>query len=247
MAVVDVKVAGRTLDLLEAFSQQRAPLLLTELAELIGAPKSSCSELVSTLKRRGYLYALGRRRGFYPTRRWLVHARAIAASDPVLTRFEAAVIRLRDTTGETVIVGRYQEDAVLYLDVLEGVHSIRYSALAGDRKPLHSSATGKALLAHLSDAERARVLDGLSLERVTAATIVERDDLLADLDASRTRGYAVTRGENVEDVMAMARVVTVGGDAYGIAVAGPIQRMASAEIRFAGDLLDACTAMETTL
>ncbi len=57
----DVKVAGRTLDIIEAFSQRRAPLLLTELAAAIGAPKSSCSELIRTLKRRGYLYALGRR------------------------------------------------------------------------------------------------------------------------------------------------------------------------------------------
>jgi DNA-binding IclR family transcriptional regulator len=245
MAATDVKVAARILDLLEVFSRERAPLLLTELAELIGAPKSSCSELVATLRRRGYLYALGRRRGFYPTRRWLVHAREIAAADPVLARLEEPLARLREQTGETVIVGQWQADDVLYLDVLEGTHTIRYTAMAGDHKPLHSSAIGKAFLAHLPEAERARTVEGLALERITPATLVTPAALLGDLAVARERGYCATRGENVADVMAIARVVEIGDGAYGIAVAGPLQRMAMCEADLAQALLGVVAELET--
>ena len=51
-----VKAAARALDLFEAFSEAQRPLTLTELAQRIGAPMSSCHALVRTLRARGYLY-----------------------------------------------------------------------------------------------------------------------------------------------------------------------------------------------
>ena len=61
---MNVKTAGRTLDLFEAFARERKPLSLSQLARAIGAPVSSCFGIVRTLEARGYLYEVKARGGF---------------------------------------------------------------------------------------------------------------------------------------------------------------------------------------
>ena len=79
-----VKTAARTLDLLEAFAKARGPLSLTEIAQRINTPISSCHSLVRTLQARGYVYVLDNRKRVYPTKRLLAVANAIARHDPLL-------------------------------------------------------------------------------------------------------------------------------------------------------------------
>ena len=110
----------------------------------------------------------------------------------------------------------------MYLAIEEGPQTIRYSANVGDFKPLHSSSIGKATLAQL---ERAALLSKLELPRVTPNTITARDVLEADLEVGRRRGFFVTRGENVGNVMGMAIAIDTGTEPVGIAVAGPLIRM----------------------
>lgn len=101
---------------------------------------------MATLLARGYLYTLSRPRALYPTRRMWYVVSDILDSDPFVERALPHLQRLRDATRETVILGKRQGDGVVYLQVIEGLQPIRYSARAGDFKPLHSSAIGTALL-----------------------------------------------------------------------------------------------------
>ena len=64
-----VASAERTLNLFEAFEASGKPLALSELAQRMNVPVSSCHGLVQTLVARGYLDAVSRRKDFYPTRR----------------------------------------------------------------------------------------------------------------------------------------------------------------------------------
>ncbi len=224
-----VKAAARTLALFEVFARTRAPMSLTELAQQMKSPISSCHALVRTLQARGYVYVLDERKRVYPTKRLAVIAQAIAAHDPVIERLSPILRRLQNVTGETVLMGKRQGDAVTYLEVIEGVHTIRYAAQPGDTKPLHSSAIGKAMLGALDEQEHRRLLQRLKLPRVTDRTITDPEDLRAQIAASRRRGYFVTRGENVPDVMAIAIARQINDQPYGIAIAGPIARI---EARF---------------
>ena len=62
-----------------------------------------------------------------------------------------------------------------------------------------------------------------------------------DLDVARGRGFYITRGENVAEVMAIAAPVLVAGETYGLAVAGPHTRMAGKQDEVQEALLAACT------
>jgi IclR family transcriptional regulator, acetate operon repressor len=161
----------------------------------------------------------------YPTRKMFDIATAIASGEPWVRRLLPKLEALRDRTRETAILGKEQGGRVIYLAVLDGPQNIRYTAKPGDLKPLHSSSIGKALLSALKPAEQSDVIAKLSLAAMTEATITDRERLKAEIAQTAARGYSITSGENVADVMAIAKAVSFGGDTYGIAVAGPMHRM----------------------
>jgi DNA-binding IclR family transcriptional regulator len=215
----------RAVRLFEAFASVGAPQTLSEISQLLNTPLSTCHGLVKALQDGGYLYANKSSRQHYPTRRLLQIAETIAANDPVVKYFDRHMVTLRDITAETVILGALQKDAVVYLNVVESPNSIRYSARPGDIKPLHSSALGKLMLGEASAHEREVLIGSLSLKAVTENTLTDADALRRDLNAARDAGFYVTQGENVSEVMAIAAPARIAGETYGIAVAGPIERM----------------------
>jgi len=242
-----VKSAVRTLTLFEVFAQQQAPLSLSELARALDIPLSSCHGLVGTLQKEGYLYLFGERRQYYPTKRLFGLATAITSNDPTLELLVPHLEALRDRCNETVILGTRQDLAVLYLDVIEGNQTIRYSANAGDIKPLHSSAIGKALLGEVDGQELSATLSRIGQPRITSNTIVDPKKLTAEIEAGCRRGYFVTRGENVADVWAVARTVRVAGETIGIAIAGPSHRMKEKMAKHIAALTHCCATVEESL
>ncbi|HUJ00014.1 MAG TPA: IclR family transcriptional regulator [Usitatibacter sp.] len=224
MAANPVPAAARTLDVLETFRGARRPLSLSELARLTRIPVSTCHGLVRTLEQRGFLYYPSPRE-VYPTRKLLEIARDIDAHDPVVARLRSALTSLRDVTQETVILGMRQDDAALYLLVLDSPHIVRYTADAGEFKPLHSSSIGKTFLGGMTDDALDAWLRSHPPVRVTANTITTARALKRNLQESRDRGYYMTRGENVADVMAIAAPVNAGSAQLAIAIAGPLHRM----------------------
>ena len=239
-----VKTAARTLDVFEAFQVLKKPVGLSELAAFIKAPMSSCHALVRTLRDRGYLYSVGGRRTFYPTKRLLEVATVIAAHDVILEELGPLLITLRDETGETVLLGKRQQNVAVYIDVVEGLHTIRYAALPGKLTPLHSSAIGKAMLGQLAPSELKKIVATLTLPKITEYTITDTAALVADIEEGRRRGYYVTRGENVADVIAIASVVLRGPDCFGIAIAGPGPRVTANFDHYVACLLAACKKVE---
>lgn len=223
--MADTTSVERAFAILETFEREKRALSLKELSELCSIPASTCHSLVHTLLRRAYLYQSGRRKELYPTRRLYDMGSTILAHDEVLRRLLPAMEELRDTTRETVILGKRQKDEILYLEVLEGPEVIRYSARPGDTKPLHSTCIGKCILAALPPQKVADWLEEHPPARVTDNTITGADELIADLDEGRRRGFFVTRGENVPDVTALAVPVLLNNELFGLAVAGPSHRV----------------------
>lgn len=215
----------RLLSILEMFEKERRPLSLKELAELCRIPPSTCHNLVHMLLKHSYLYQTGQRKDLYPTRRLYDMGATILASDLILQRLMPFMEELRDTTRETVILGKRQKDRVVYLEVLEGPEVIRYSARAGDIKPLHSTCIGKTILSTLGEAEIRRLFESHPPSQVTQNTIVDFARLMEDLEQGREQGFFTTHGENVADVTALAAPVHINNELFGLAVAGPSHRV----------------------
>jgi len=219
----------RVFAILEMFERERRPLSLKELAEYCQIPTSTCHALVHTLIKRAYLYQTGHRKELYPTRRLYDMGATFVSNDTVLQRLLPVMEALRESTEETVILGKRHEDSVLYLEVLEGPQTIRYSARVGERKPLHSTSIGKSILSGLKAEEIRQWLEQHPPAKVTEKTITSYARLMDDLEQGNKHGYFITRGENVPDVTAVSIPVSVNNQLFGLAVAGPSPRV---EARF---------------
>lgn len=242
---MDVKSAGRTVEVFELFSKKKEPLSLSEVSRALNMPLSSCLYLVRALENRGYLYCVGERKNLYPTRKISEVAKAIATGESWVERMEPKMDELRQATQETVLLGKRQgKFNIVYLAVLESEQTIRYSSQVGDLKPLHATAIGKAFLMSLDPAELKKVLKKLPMPKVTESTLSDPVALSKDLETGRKRGYAVTLGEHVSDVMAIAKTVQVGSEVFGIAVAGPLYRMKAEAQRHAASLMRICRHIE---
>lgn len=221
----NVRSAVRALKIFEAFAAQGCPMTLSELSSKLDLPPSSCLLLIRTLLDRGYLYATGHRNAYYPTRRVVDLARLIARNDPVVERFQPYLERLREATNETVTLAKRQRDKLIYLSVAESQQVVRVTVPTGTLRPLHGTATGKALIAAIPERDRSVLLAEIALERLTDRTVSSMDELERSLADVKQRGYAVNSGEAVADLSAVSIATRIDDEVFAITVMGPSYRV----------------------
>lgn len=240
-----VKTAFRVIEIVELFAREKQPLALSEIARLLDMPVSSCLGLIRTLEEQGYMYETGRRQGFYPTGRLLTMAQVIAAHDPVLDRVKATLEELRDAARETVVFGKFRDDAqVVYLEVLSAPQRIRYTAESGETRPAYANSLGRALLSTLDAEARRKLLKQSKLAPLTDATLTAPAAIEVELQKSATRGWFGNLGESIPDLIGLAWPLRIGSEAYAISVAGPRYRMEPRIEEIAAMLRAACLAID---
>lgn len=222
---MDVKTAGRTLELFELFAREQAPLRMSEIAREMAMPLSSCHNLIRALESRGYIYAVGDQKKLYPTRKIWGVAEQIAEAEPGIAILEPQIAKLRDDTGETAILGKRYGDEVVYLMVSISHAAIRFNASPGDVRPIYATGVGKALLSAMPAQTLDALLKRLPFTQFSDHTILDKDAIRRDIALSRERGYAVSQGEYVQDAVSIAVPMSIGSVDYAIALSGPSSRM----------------------
>ncbi len=229
--------------LFEAFAELGRPASLSELSRHLRIPVSSCFGLLRSLEKRNYIYAVKPRGTYYPTKRLLQVAQAIAANDLLSTRVSHVLEKLRDMSGETVILAKRRDLHTLYLDVFESSYDIRYVAQIGFLRDLHAGSMGKAILGMMSKSERAKILTRLPFTRLTPKTLTTAKALEADIVAGQARGWYKNFGESVPDLSAIARPIKVDGEIYAVGIIGPKLRIESTCELHTAQLEKACKAI----
>jgi len=240
-----VKTADRTVDLFELFAREQRPLNLSQLSQLLGIPLSSAHGLIKTLQARGYLYELSRRQGYYPSSRLGSVSAAIAAATPVTSLVDPILQALREEAKESVVLVKRQGDRVVYLEVYETDESVRFSPVVGETKPLHTTASGKAILSSLAPDALRELLGRLDLEPVTEKSVTSARELREQVERGRKRGYWLVEGENSRDLAAIAAPVRIGGEVFAVVLGGPPQRFRGPALaRQVARLLRACAEID---
>jgi IclR family acetate operon transcriptional repressor len=201
---MEMKSVTRSLRILEAVAQHQ-PVTVGELTKLFGLPKSTVQRTLVTLAEAGWLRANRK-----DTTRWEIGARVLAVRPAALqgsSLFAAArepMVRLRDAVNETIHLS--VPDALQCMVVVDRVdcdHPVRTFHTIGDNSPLHATAVGRAVLAHLPKQDVEELIAG-GLERYSDTTPADPDALRAELDRIRSDGYAVNRNQYRPGVCAIA-------------------------------------------
>jgi IclR family acetate operon transcriptional repressor len=135
--------------------------------------------------------------------------------------------KLARESGEAVLLGAYEpaRRQMMFLDVVQAVHPLHYDVGLHRWIPVHSGATGLAILAHLPEPVR-RAVYARGLSRLTSATIVSVDELEAECGRIRERGYAISVAQRLSGAAAVtAPFFDAVGDVVGsVSITVPEQR-----------------------
>lgn len=207
-----VKSAARALTILELFSQPNRALTFTQVAEILGYPRSSLHGLLRTLTERGWLRLdPGSRRFSLGLRAWEA-GRAYQPATNMCRAAKPVVEQLRDTLDTTVHLA--------VLDDGDAVH-VLHSGDETRRIGAHRASCGRVLLAHL---DRAQV------ERQLAGRVDAPHDLHEHLDEVRDRGFAEGDGDLAEGERTIAVPLRdrTGAVVAALAVTAPVERLEGA-------------------
>jgi IclR family KDG regulon transcriptional repressor len=188
-----VKSADRVMAVLDLVAE-RGALPFSDIARALTLPKSSAHSLLTTMVARGYVSLDAERRYELGSRIWEL-AQTFNRIEDLRTLMKPLMDEVVRRTGETVQLATLDGISAVYLELSESPHPVKLTSRAGVRLPAYTSAIGKALLAELDPAEAARRLERADLARLTEHTIVSVPKLLAELERTRGRGYAVDHEE----------------------------------------------------
>ncbi|WP_411891631.1 HTH-type transcriptional regulator BhcR [Yoonia sp. SDW83-1] len=155
---------------------------------------------------------------------------------------------LMEATGETANLGIERDGKVLFLGQVETHATIRAFFPPGTASAMHASGIGKALLSRMDDARQRQVLAASKLEQFTPHTLTDPEAMIADLHATKARGYAIDGEErNLGMRCIAAPVYNVFGEAVaGISVSGPTSRITEDRIAELAEPVMAAAARLTT-
>lgn len=226
----------KAMDILEAVGASSQGLSQAELSARLAVPRTTLYRLLATLVARGMVRRDPLRRVYCLGFRCFEFARSAYAMPDLAAAASMELRALRDLTGETSYLATLDGLEVLSLERYDGAHSQRSQTALGQRKPLHCTSQGKAILAALDEPTRDALLRDITLRALTPRTITDRRRLQAELKLTAVRGWSVDDEEIVLGVRCVgAPVVDAAGKVRGaISVAGPAYRMTMERVQGLG-------------
>ncbi len=226
-SVGGTETADRVADILLLFSSADGALGGSEIARSLGLSKAVVHRILQSLNARGLLHALPNS-GRYVLGSVVIGMGNKAWSQLDIRSVAGPILReLRDATQETTTLSVVSGDTRIYLDQYEGPQEFKMVVELGVRYPLHSGASSRAILAHLSPA----YIDAAVLQLATVHPEIGEAGYRARLDQVRQNGYAMSLNERETGAASIAApFFDAGGNVLGsISCCGPVFRFGARE------------------
>jgi len=197
---------------------------VSELSSQLDMPVSTVYDYLQSLTEMGYVTKADKQ--YKPTTKFLEVGYQQLHRSNIYRAARSELADLAARTGEHVTLMTEENGEGVLLDVQEGDQAVDFLAYPGARMPLHATAPGKAILAHLPEARVDDIIDRRGLPAITNNTVTEPERLREQLQAVRERGYAVDDGERIAGMVLVAAPVLDRSNRLraAVCVAGPRNR-----------------------
>lgn len=244
-----VQSIQRAAAILRSFTEAEPELGVSELSRRLGLHKSTVSRMVATLQAEG-LVDQNLESGKYRLGIGLVSLAGVAlgrlnargVAQPHLADLVAAS---QETVNVTVLDGR----ECVNIERAASPQPIQYIGWIGRRSPLHCTASGKVILAHMMVEERTAVLPA-PLKKYTAKTVTNFEELNRQLEHICQNRYAIVHEEFEEGFSSVAAPIYnhLGKLIATISISGPSYRLSdSIFAEFLPILLATCQKISAEL
>jgi IclR family transcriptional regulator, acetate operon repressor len=235
----------RALNLLRILSESTAPMRFTDLQLATGIPKGTLHSLLASLEAAEFV-----RRGpagFEIGIAAFAVGTAVRAPASLRSVVSPLLDSLCDRHGEACHFGMLHDGDVVYLDVRDSVHALRFTQRVGARVPAYATALGKAMLAQLRDEEIIAAYPD-PLPALTETTLTSRTALLALVQDVRRVGYATESEESTPGVCCIGVAGRQGDVIFGLSYTIPVQRAQVGDLpRYLPALSDTLASLDQAL
>jgi IclR family acetate operon transcriptional repressor len=216
------------------------PAGVSALARSLSLPKSTVQRSLLALRDAGWIAPSDD-----DMTQWVLTTRALIVGSNVGVNIvdrraaREAMQAVNDATSEAVHLVVLDNDEVVLLDRVECKLPVRTYSQVGIRAPLHTTANGKAILAAMDPNAFEAYLAERTLQALTPASIVTIAKLRAEVEQIRQQGYAVSRRENRDDVVAVGAAIrgADGRPVGGLSISAPAHRVTDDLIPGYGELV----------
>lgn len=197
MGTTLIQSVNRAIMILGLFSLAKPQLGITDMSRALKLHKGTVQGLVRTLTDQGFLeqdcYSRKYRLGSKVYELGIIRAGSLEINQKASIPAHQLALR----TERLVRIATWDKNSTLVtMDVYPRSEPF-LSRQFETRIPPHCTSLGKALLAFLEKDELNAYLEQAALFPYTPNTIVNKDQLLKELDETRLRGYSLNRGEHL--------------------------------------------------
>ena len=180
---------------IEWMVREQRPTRVTDVANAFQLARSNAHRTLQTLVECGWATQDPLSSHYRPSLRLFELGALVSDATDISSLVRPRLAALALATGETIHLAALDGNEIIYLDKFDSPLPVAAYSRIGGRAAAYCVASGKALLAAGQlDAQALRTLFG-SLVAHTPNTITSFDDLHAELQRTRIRGYAENREE----------------------------------------------------
>lgn len=243
-----VGAARRCLQILEVLAQEPYLFGLAEIAERLSLPKSTLYRLLGMLEDAGYVEeepATGR---YSLSAKVLWIGSSYLRGSAVQRCAHSALIQLSNATGAMSHLGVWDSGSVLILHTTDPPNAASLFVEVGERRPLHCTALGKALLVGRPP-EEIKSLCEAGLIAFTPRTITTAAELEEELERVRQTGVAFDNEEYATGLRCIAAPVrNQSGVVAAMGISGDLNLITDeAMLRLAKQVRDAALQVSAQL
>jgi DNA-binding IclR family transcriptional regulator len=230
------QVLDRVVEILDCFNDTARELNFSEIESRLDLHKSTLYRLVEAMRSHRLLGQDSETGKYHPGLRLFELGTLAVGRLEISQCAMPALEQLVEQTGETAHLCILEGSEVVYLAKVESKQTLRMPSNVGRRNPAYCTGVGKAILAHLSDAEIDSYFAVTKFRAFTAKTIVAPAELRKQLKDVRVHGYSVDDEEISEGLRCIGAPVrdSSGRVIAGVSIAGPSIRLTKNKFRELG-------------
>jgi IclR family transcriptional regulator, KDG regulon repressor len=209
--MADAKILTKALAILERLATSQTGETAADLAVMSSLHRTSVYRYLNTFVEMGYVskdqfdrYHLG--------------TKILELSSHMLRRMpirEVAhpfLVELSAETEETVHLCVLDKTDIVYIDKIENLSSLPLVSRIGSRAPAYCTASGKVLLSSYETDTLIGIFQDITMAKRTANTITDLVQLLEEIKATKTNGYAIDNEEHEEGIKCFSAPIRGQGE-----------------------------------
>ena len=193
---------AKGLNVIRAFTRDRATLNLSEVAAATEMPAATARRCLLTLEELGYVTRSGRQFVLRPKVLELGAAYLESMNIELVTKTHLEELARR--TGDSAALCVLDGTEIVYVARASIRTLMRLEAHVGSRFPAHATSTGRVLLAGLNADQLRRYFDTAKLDALTDRTVTDPAKLRQLIEECRRSGYSAVEDELAYGVVALA-------------------------------------------